>query len=597
VARAAAENQLTTNALRVLESRYLRRDAGGEVVETPRDLFRRVARAIAAAEERFGGAAVRARWEEAFFESLASLEFLPNSPTLMNAGTRLGQLSACFVLPVEDSMAGIFESLKIMAMVQQSGGGTGFSFSRLRPRGDVVASTGGAASGPVSFMRIFDCATENIRQGGRRRGANMGVLRVDHPDIREFIDAKLDDRSFRNFNLSVAATDAFMEAVARDLPFDLIHPSSGKPVRRERARDLMERIARAAWRTGDPGLVFLDAIQRANPTPHLGAIEGTNPCGEVPLLPHEACNLGAINLSRMLREGARGREVDREKLRRTVRLAIRFLDDVIEVCRWPAPPIAAMVERNRKVGLGVMGFAEMLILLGVPYADAGAVTLAEDVMGLIALEAAAASEELAAERGVFPEWERSTHAGAGRKLRNATLTSIAPTGTISIIAGTSAGIEPLFALAYSREHVLGGETLPEVNPLFLRHAEARGFYSEHLVRELRRRGTLAGIPGVPAEARELFRTALEIEPEDHLRIQVAFQKRVDNAVSKTINMPEASAEADVAAIYRRAWDLGLKGITVYRYGSKGQQVLNLGVEKGPEEYEHFASCDHHTCEF
>jgi ribonucleoside-diphosphate reductase alpha chain len=595
--RAAAESRLTPNALRVLESRYLRRDGRGVVVETPRDLFRRVAGGVAGAEERFGGAGARSRWEEAFFESLASLDFLPNSPTLMNAGTPLGQLSACFVLPVEDSMADIFESLKLMALVQQSGGGTGFSFSRLRPRGDVVASTGGAASGPVSFMRIFDCATENIRQGGKRRGANMGVLRVDHPDIHEFVDSKLDDRSFRNFNISVAVTDAFMEAAARDLPFDLRHPSSGKTVRSVKAGELMARIARAAWRTGDPGLIFLDAIERANPTPRLGAIESTNPCGEIPLLPHEACNLAAVNLSRMVRDGTNGKEVDREKLRRTVRLAVRFLDDVVEVSRWPAPEIAAMVSRNRKIGLGVMGFAEMLILLGIPYAGSRAVALAESIMELISGQAAVASGELAEERGVFPEWEGSIHARAGRKLRNATLTSIAPTGTVSIIAGTSAGIEPLFALAYSREHVLGEETLPEVNPLFLRHAEARGFYSEDLLRELRWRGVLAGIPGVPPEDRDLFRTALEIAPEDHLRIQVAFQKHVDNAVSKTINMPEASTEEDVAAIYRRAWELGLKGITVYRYGSKGQQVLNLGVEKGPEEYEHFARCDRHTCEF
>lgn len=594
----AASTQLTNNALRVLEARYLRRDGQGRLVETPTDLFRRVARGVAAGEARFGGPAASARWEEAFFAALAGLDFLPNSPTLMNAGTPLGQLSACFVLPVEDSMAEIFESLKLMALVQQSGGGTGFSFSRLRPRGDVVASTGGAASGPVSFMRIFDCATENIRQGGKRRGANMGVLRVDHPDIFEFVDAKLDDQSFRNFNLSVAATGAFMEAAAADRPFDLVHPITRKPVRRLRARELMERIVRGAWRTGDPGLIFLDAIERANPTPALGAIESTNPCGEIPLLPYEACTLGAINLSRMLRDGAGAKELDWEKLGRTARLAIRFLDDVVEVSRWPAPAIAAMAQGNRKVGLGVMGFAEMLILLGVPYASGEAVALAGRLMEFISAEAAAASGELAAERGVFPNWEKSVYGGTGRKLRNATRTSIAPTGTISIIAGTSAGIEPLFALAYSREHVLGDQTLPdEVNPLFLRHAEARGYYSEGLVRELWRRGVLGGIPDVPAEARDLFRTALEIAPEDHLRVQVAFQKHVDNAVSKTINMPQSATEQEVAAIYHRAWELGLKGVTVYRYGSKGQQVLHLGVEKTPEEYEHFASCDRQTCEF
>ncbi|MGE5194578.1 MAG: adenosylcobalamin-dependent ribonucleoside-diphosphate reductase, partial [Deltaproteobacteria bacterium] len=441
---------LTANAKRVLEARYLRRDAARNIVESPEQLFRRLARSIAAAEMRYGGNGAAARFETAFFELLSSLEFLPNSPTLMNAGTPIGQLSACFVLPVEDSMVEIFDSLKLMALIQQSGGGTGFSFSRLRPRGDLVATTGGTASGPVSFMRIFDCATENIRQGGKRRGANMGVLRADHPDILEFIDAKLDGRSFQNFNLSVGVTDAFMQAVDNETPFTLRHPRSGQPVHAVPAAEIMRRITDAAWKTGDPGLIFLDTINRANPTPDVGAIAATNPCGEVPLLPYEACNLGSINLSRMLRQERKAYAIDWDKLGRTVPLAIRFLDDVIEVGRWPAPQIAEQVHGNRKVGLGVMGFAELLICLGIPYASNDAVALAGDVMRFIEDQATAASAELAAERGVFPNWDRSIYAPQGKRLRNATRTSVAPTGTIGIIAGTSASIEPLFALAYRR---------------------------------------------------------------------------------------------------------------------------------------------------
>lgn len=585
---------ITDNARRVLEARYLRRDERGQLIETPEQLFRRVARGVAQAEVAFHGTGAAAEWEEKFFNVLSRLDFLPNSPTLMNAGTPMGQLSACFVLPVADSMEGIFGALKLMALIQQSGGGTGFAFSRLRPRGDRVTSTGGQASGPVSFMRIFDCATENIRQGGKRRGANMGILRVDHPDVEEFIDAKLDGESFRNFNLSVAATDNFMRAVVGGYGFTLIHPTTGHPVRTVPADKLFEKITSAAWRTGDPGLVFLDAVNRVQPTPALGKIEATNPCGEVPLLPNEACNLASINLSHMLRREAAGFVVDWDKLAAITRLGIRFLDDVIEVSRWPAPEIVATIRGNRKVGLGVMGFADMLIQLGIPYGTPVSISLAGELMQFIAAEARAASEELARNRGVFPNWERSIYAQTGVRLRNATLTSIAPTGTISILAATSAGIEPLFALAYHR-HALDGQQLHELNPLFVQYARREGFYSERLLQELTARGSLEKLDGAPNSARTLFRTALEIPWQEHLDIQVAYQKHVDNSVSKTINLPESATAGEVADIYLRAWELGLKGITVFRYGCKGQQVLELGASEAPEDREHFAHCDPLGC--
>jgi ribonucleoside-diphosphate reductase alpha chain len=588
--------ELTANALMVLEARYLRRDAQDCIVETPSDLFARVARGVAAAEERFGDPRAAPRWEEKFFEALAGLEFLPNSPTLMNAGTKLGQLSACFVLPVGDSMEEIFDALKLMALIQQSGGGTGFAFSHLRPRGDFVASTGGRASGPVSFMRIFDVATENIRQGGKRRGANMGVLAVAHPDIEEFVAAKLDGTSFANFNLSVAVSDEFMAAAERGLPFDLTHPRTGARSRTIDAGALLARIAHAAWHTGDPGLIFPDAINHAHPVTGAGAIEATNPCGEVPLLPYEACNLGSINLARMVRRsGGADYGIDWERLGEIARLGVRFLDDVIEVCRWPSPQIEAATRANRKIGLGVMGFAELLIRLSIPYGSPAAAALAEELMASIAEHARAASEQLARERGTFPSWPRSVYARTDVRVRNATRTSIAPTGTISIIAGTSAGIEPLFALAYRRSHVLGDEVLVELNPLFLRHAREGGFFSQSLARELERTGSLRDVAGVPEESKPLFRTALELTPEEHLAVQAAFQRHVDNAVSKTINLPEDATAADVERAYRLAWRHGLKGITVYRYGSRSRQVLELGVGETPEEHEHFVRCEPTAC--
>lgn len=590
-----AELPLSPNARRVLEARYLRRDAERRLVETPEELFARVARAIAEAELLLGTAERARRWEETFHELLTSRDFLPNSPTLMNAGTPLGQLSACFVLPVGDTMEEIFEAVKQMALVQRTGGGTGFSFSRLRPKGDVVASTGGEASGPVSFMKIFDSATEHIKQGGKRRGANMGVLRVDHPDILEFITAKREERALQNFNISVAVTDAFMEAARRGDDYELINPRTERVVGRLNARRVFEEIARAAWQTGDPGLLFLDAINRANPTPHLGPIEATNPCGEIPLLPYESCNLGSINLKHMLRERDGRTEVDWEKLRETVRKAVRFLDDVIEVNRYPIPEIERMTRGNRKIGLGVMGFAEMLIRLGISYDSDDAVELAERLMRVIAEEALATSIELAEERGVFPNWKGSVHEARNRRVRNATLTAIAPTGTISIIAETSASIEPLFALAYRRTHVLGGQTLYEVNPLFLEYLERYGLKADEVLEAVLARGRLCDIAHIPEELRRLFVTALEIPPDRHLQIQAAFQRAVDNSVSKTINLPEEATVEDVARAYWRAWELGLKGITIYRYGSKSAQVLELGLDEEAHHYDYASRCDPEEC--
>jgi ribonucleoside-diphosphate reductase alpha chain len=584
---------LSANALRVLEARYLLRDAERRVIETPAQLFERVARAVAQAETAFGESA--SEWAERFHALLAARDFVPNSPTLMNAGTALGQLSACFVLPIEDTMESIFEAVKQMALVQRTGGGTGFSFSRLRPRGDVVASTGGEASGPVSFMKIFDCATENIKQGGKRRGANMGALDVEHPDILEFVGAKLAGDSLSNFNTSVSVTDAFMEAAAGGDTYESIHPRTRKPAGRVNAAKVFEAIVEAAWRTGDPGLLFRDAVNRANPTPRLGAIEVTNPCGEVPLLPHESCTLGSINLARLVRDAPGAPAFDWARLDRVVDDAVRFLDDVIEVNRFPLPEIAQATRATRKIGLGVMGFAEALIRLGIGYDSDEAVAFAERLMRATHEAATRASAALAERRGVFPAWAGSVHEAQHARLRNATRTAIAPTGTIGIIAGTSASIEPLFALAYRRTGVLGGATLTEVNPLFVEHVERHGLDAERVLAGVREHGRLADVPDVPEALKRLFVTALEIPVERHLAIQAAFQRHVDNAVSKTINLPREATPQDVARAYRRAWQLGLKGITVYRYGSKSAQVLELGVEEEPQHYDHASRCDPEEC--
>ncbi|HEY7654617.1 MAG TPA: adenosylcobalamin-dependent ribonucleoside-diphosphate reductase [Methylomirabilota bacterium] len=583
------------SAVRVLEARYLRRDATRRVIETPTELFDRVARAVSQAELVLGTAREADRWQEVFGSLLTKLDFLPNSPALMNAGTSLGQLGACFVVPVEDSMDSIFAALRAMALIQRTGGGTGFSFSHLRPRGDVVGSTGGEASGPVSFIRVFDCATENIKLGGRRRGANMGVLRVTHPDILEFIEAKQAGRELENFNLSVGVTDAFMEAVRAEGSYELIHPGTHRSAGRLRARDVFDRIVEGAWRTGDPGVLYLDAINRANPTPALGEIETTNPCGEVPLLPWESCVLGSINLANMVKRVDGQAGIDWERLKDTVHAGVRFLDDVIEVTREPLLDVAEATRGNRKIGLGVMGFAECLILLGVPYDSSEAITWADRLMAFIAAEACLTSRELAEPRGVFPNWGRSVYAETGERVRNATRLSVAPTGTVSIIAGTSGGIEPLFALAYRHEHTLGGEPLMEVNPLVLRYAEEHRLECPELIDVILATGRVGDVRGVPEPIRRLFATATEVPVRQHLRIQQAFQRHVDNAVSKTVNLPEDASREDIALAYLEGWSLGLKGVTVYRCGSKAGQILTLGVGEDITAHEFFSKCDPSAC--
>jgi ribonucleoside-diphosphate reductase alpha chain len=568
-------------ALRVLRERYLSRD-GGIVSETPEEMCWRVARAIAAAEGRFGRTpAAVDEVAAAFYDVMVEGLFLPNSPTLMNAGKgNQLQYSACYVLPIGDSMPEIFDSVKAAAIIHKSGGGTGFAFSRLRPKNDLVRSTGGRASGPVSFLRVFNAATEAVVQGGMRRGANMGVLRVDHPDVLEFIECKLEG-GITNFNISVAATDAFMEALAAGTDYDLVNPRTGLTTGRLSAREVFERIVRAAWRTGDPGLIFIDRINRspANPVPETGQVEATNPCGEQPLLPWEACNLGSINVSRFVKETAAGAtEVDWDELERVARLAVRFLDDVIEVNPYPLPEIDAMVKANRRIGLGVMGWADLLFDLGIPYASQDALDLADRLMSFLRDKGRDQSARLAEERGPFPNWSRSIYRD-GRPLRNATVTTIAPTGTISMIAGCSSGIEPAFALAF--EHRVtsaeGERVLTFVSESFERLARARGFYSEALMADVVRHGSLHGVPGVPEEARALFKTAHEIDHAWHVKHQAAFQKHTDNGVSKTINLPREATEDDVSAAYRLAWELGCLGITVFRDGCKQSQVLHAGV--------------------
>jgi ribonucleoside-diphosphate reductase alpha chain len=590
----AATIDLSENALKVLEARYLRRDAERRIIETPEELFESVARGVAHAELLLGRPSQAQYWEEQFRDLLFSLDFLPNTPTLMNAGKPIGQLSASFVLPVEDSMESIFEALKQMALVQRTGGGTGFSFSRLRPKGDLVETTSGEASGPVSFMKIFDCATENIKQGGKRRGANMGVLRVDHPDIMEFIGSKKDGVTLRNFNISVGVTDAFMEAVRDDQTYDLIHPA-GRPAGVLRAGAVFDAIIEAAWLTGDPGLLFLDSMNRAQPTPHLGQIEATNPCGEIPLLPFESCNLGSINLAHMVREAGGKTVIDWGRLRATAAVATRFLDDVIEVSRYPVAEIERMTRGNRKIGLGVMGFAEMLIRLDISYDSDPAARIGEQIMEVIAREANQTSRQLAAERGVFPNWKGSVHEARGVRLRNATLTAVAPTGTIGIIAGTTPSIEPLFALAYRHTHVLDSQTLPEPNPIFREALRRRGIQAEPLIAEVASKGHMRNVKGVPEDLKRLFVTALEIPPSRHIQIQAAFQRYVDNSVSKTVNLPWEATPKDVADAYCQAWRLGLKGITIYRYGSKSSQVLELGLGEAAHHYDHASKCDPEEC--
>jgi ribonucleoside-diphosphate reductase alpha chain len=560
---------LGENARQVLARRYLLRDAGGAPIESPEGMFRRVARAVAQAEpeER------RAAWAERFEARMAALEFLPNSPTLMNAGRPGGQLAACFVLPVDDDLGAIFDALKWAALIHQSGGGTGFSFSRLRPRGDVVKTTHGVASGPISFMRVYDGATEIIKQGGVRRGANMAVLAADHPDILEFVEAKLGP-GLENFNVSAAAPDALFRAAAVGGPWALRHPRSGEVVRELPAAELLDRIARAAWASGEPGLVFLDRVEAANPTPDLGRFEAVNPCGEQPLLAFEACTLGSINLARFA--GPSG--VDWDGLTACVEDGVRFLDDVLTVNAWPLPQIAEVSHRNRKIGLGVMGWADLLLRLGLPYDAPGALALADELSGHVQRTAHRVSEALAAERGPFPGFATSALARAGRPpRRNATVTTIAPTGTLALIAGCSSGVEPLFALSYVRR-ALGDTELKEEHPLLGEALRAAGAVAA--LPMVRATGRARGMPGVPDGVARLFATAFDVSPPDHVRMQAAFQRHVDNGVSKTINLPRAATVEDVAGAYRLAFELGCKGITVYRDGSREKQVLVSGA--GPE---------------
>ncbi|MEW6554830.1 MAG: adenosylcobalamin-dependent ribonucleoside-diphosphate reductase [Actinomycetota bacterium] len=567
------ELKLTVNAVNVLKKRYLLKDSSGQVAETPDAMFRRVAAAVAQADLAYDPGADTAALEEDFYRLMVALDFLPNSPTLMNAGTGVGQLSACFVLPVDDSIPGIFDAVKNMALVHKSGGGTGFSFSRLRPRGDVVQSTMGIASGPLSFMRIFDVTTEVIRQGGRRRGANMGILRCDHPDILDFITAKDQDGFLSNFNLSVGITDEFMQALEADDVYYLRNPRSGAVTGSLHARDVFNLVVTQAWRTGDPGLVFIDTINRTNPTPHLGEMESTNPCGEQPLLPWESCNLGSVNLKNMVSGG----KWDREKLSRTIRAAVHFLDNVIDINRWPLPETERVTRGNRKIGLGVMGLADALLLMGIPYDSEEGLLAAEEAASILEEESHRASGELAGKRGVFPNYEGSVWESRGVPMRNATTVTIAPTGTISIIAGCSSGIEPLFAIAFVR-NVIEGTQLMEINPIFEETAQRLGFYSNDLMMGIARSGTLRHADGIGEDVKRVFVTAFDISPEWHVRMQAAFQRHCDNAVSKTINFPSDASIDDIEESYRLAYELGCKGITVYRYGSKKEQVLYLGSD-------------------
>ena len=583
---------LTQNALVVLQRRYLKKDEKGRVIETPEEMFRRVSQNIAAAETLYNPRADVKKIEDDFFEAMANLEFLPNSPTLMNAGRRLQQLAACFVLPVEDSLDSIFDAVKETAIIHQSGGGTGFSFSRLRPKEDIVGSTSGAASGPVSFMKVFNTATEVIKQGGTRRGANMGVLRVDHPDIAEFITVKNNPGELTNFNISVAVTDAFMEAMEKGKEYPLINPRTGEVIKYANAREVFDLIMESAWLNGEPGILFIDRINKANPTPHLGEMEATNPCGEQPLLPYEPCNLGSINLLKMVKKTVRSQEsgvrsknselrtpnselyqIDWDKLGRTVRMAVRFLDNVIDMNKYPLPAIERMAKGNRKIGLGVMGFADMLIKMRVPYDSDRALRIGEGLMQFIKGAAWETSRELAQERGVFQNIKGSIFDAAGIKpVRNATTTTIAPTGTLSIITGCSSGIEPVYSMSYTRQ-VLNGLQLPELHPLLPEIAKEEGFYSDELMDYIAKGSSLNGRQDVPEHIKKFFITAFQIPPEGHVKMQAAFQKHTDNAVSKTINFPHDAKPADIKNAYLLAYQLGCKGITVYRSGTRAEQVL------------------------
>ncbi|MBW2607535.1 MAG: vitamin B12-dependent ribonucleotide reductase [Deltaproteobacteria bacterium] len=570
---------LSKNAEVVIKKRYLKKDSSGNIKETIEELFARVAKSIAGADAIFESGADVDKTEKKFLKMLSDMWFLPNSPTLMNAGRRLGQLAACFVLPIEDSMESIFETLKNTAMIHKSGGGTGFSFSRIRPAKDVVLSTVGVSSGPLSFMAVFDGATETVKQGGTRRGANMGVLRVDHPDIEAFIMSKNNHDHLNNFNISVALTDVFMDALKNNADYDLINPRTGKVSRHVSASKIFETIVDSAWRTGEPGIIFIDSINRNNPTPVLGNIEATNPCGEQPLLPYESCTLGSINLSKMITNN----QLNLNRLKKTVFDAVHFLDNVIEVNKYPLACIEETTKKTRKIGLGVMGFADMLLKMEIPYDSDEAVSQAEKVMSIISQESKNASAALAKKRGNFPAYKKSIFDNSSTPyMRNATTTTIAPTGTISIIAGTSGGIEPVFAVSHER-HVLDGKSLYEMHPLFVKIAKKEKFYSNALATEIASAGSLQHIDKVPDHIKKLFRISHDISSDWHVKIQAVFQKYTDNAVSKTVNFPADATKEDVEKVYLLAHSQGCKGVTIYRYGSRDRQVLNIGKEKDKPE--------------
>ncbi|HIJ60855.1 MAG TPA: vitamin B12-dependent ribonucleotide reductase [Nitrospirae bacterium] len=570
---------LTSNSLKVLEKRYLKRNEEGKIIERPEDLFRRVARHIAKADTLYGKNEREIKdIEDLFFELMTSLCFLPNSPTLMNAGRRLGQLSACFVLPVDDSMESIFDAVKYAAIIHKSGGGTGFSFSKLRPKGDIVGSTKGISSGPVSFMTVFDTATEAVKQGGTRRGANMGILRVDHPDIMDFIVCKDNNSRLNNFNISIGLTEVFIEAVQDDKEYDLINPRTKTPVVRIKAREVFKKIVQQAWKNGEPGIIFLDRINKTNPLPALGEIESTNPCGEQPLFPYESCNLGSINLSKMVSN----HDINWKLLKEVTWKSVHFLDNVIDMNKYPLKIIEDNTKANRKIGLGVMGWADMLIQLRIPYNSEEAIMLAEKVMSFIQTEGRLASCALAEERGTFPNYDKSIFFGE-MLVRNATITTIAPTGSLSIIAGCSSGIEPLFAVSFVR-NILEGTKLIDVNPYFEAEAKALGFFSRELSENIASKGSISTINEIPEEMRRVFVTAHDITPEDHIRMQAAFQKYTDNAVSKTVNFTNKATVKDVEDVYLLAYKLGCKGVTVYRDGSRDEQVLSTNNIKTKDKH-------------
>lgn len=573
-------SEINENARKVLEKRYLERDAEGNLVETLEGLFRRVAKATASADAAYNTGADLSALEEKFYEMMTSLRFLPNSPTLMNAGRPLGQLSACFVLPVEDSMEAIFEAVKNAALIHKSGGGTGFSFSRLRQNGSPVNSTGGVASGPVSFMRVFNMATEAVKQGGTRRGANMGILRVDHPDILEFIDCKQTNTDITNFNISVGITEAFMHAAEAGEDYELIDPHTQKPMGTLNAREVFEHIVDAAWHNGEPGIIFLDRLNRDNVVPGQGEIESTNPCGEQPLLPYESCNLGSINLVKILKNCENGYQIDWPTLASTVADAVHFLDNIIDINNYPLAIIGETTRATRKIGLGVMGWADILLLLGIPYNSDDALALGERVMGFITTEGRTASMALAKQRGAFPLFAESVYA-KGEPLRNATITTIAPTGTLSMIAGCSSGVEPVFAYAYIR-NIMDGTEMIESSPILKQKLQDLDLYSEDLMRKITKEGGIAHIDELPEDLRKVFVSAHEVSPEYHIRMQAAFQRHTDNAVSKTVNFPQSATREQVAEVYRLAFEEDCKGVTIYRDGSRDGQVLNIGAVKGGE---------------